>query len=91
MILNANDRALCVFFKTLFDKWFRLQTYYLSNGVLEIVEQFTYLEIIFQYDTKFTKTEKKLSDQGRKAMFALRKNIRGMLLNHETFLSLFDC
>lgn len=90
-MLNANDRALCVFFKTLFDKWFRQQTYYLSNDVLEIVEQLTYLEIIFQYYTKFTKTEKQLSDQGRKAMFALRKNIRGIILNHEPILSLFDC
>lgn len=90
-MLNANDRALCVFFKTLFDKWFRQQTYYLSNDVLEIVEQLTYLEIIFQYYTKFTKTEKQLSDQGRKAMFALRKNIRGIILNHEPLLSLFDC
>lgn len=61
-MLNANDRALCVFFKTLFDKWFRQQTDYLSNDVLEIVEQLTYLEIIFQYYTKFTKTEKQLSD-----------------------------
>lgn len=90
-MLNANDRALCVFFKTLFDKWFRQQTYYLSNDVLEIVEQLTYLEIIFQYYTKFTKTEKQLSDQGRKAMFALRKNIRGIILNHEPILSLFNC
>lgn len=90
-MLNANDRALCVFFKTLFDKWFRQQTYYLSNDVLEIVEQLTYLEIIFQYYTKFTKSEKQLSDQGRKAMFALRKNIRGIILNHEPILSLFDC
>lgn len=90
-MLNANDRALCVFFKTLFDKWFRQQTDYLSNDVLEIVEQLTYLEIIFQYYTKFTKTEKQLSDQGRKAMFALRKNIRGIILNHEPILSLFDC
>lgn len=88
-MLNANDRALCVFFKTLFDKWFRQQTYYLSNDVLEIVEQLTYLEIIFQYYTKFTKTEKQLS--GRKAMFALRKNIRGIILNHEPILSLFEC
>lgn len=63
----------------------------IGNDVLEIVEQFTYLGIIFQYNTKFTKAQKQLSDQGRKAMFAFRKNIRGMILNHETLLSLFDC
>lgn len=63
----------------------------IGNDALEIVEQFTYLGIIFQYNTKFTKAEKQLSDQGRKAMFAFRKNIRGMILNHETLLSLFDC
>lgn len=49
----------------------------------------TYLEIIFQYDIIFTKAEKQSSDQGRKAIFAFRKNFTGMLLNHETLFSLF--
>lgn len=60
------------------EKWF------IGNNELEIVK----LRIIFQYYTKFTKAKKQLSDKGSKAMFDLMKNISGMLLNHETLLSL---
>ena len=56
-----------------------------------MVEQFTYLGIIFNYNNKLTKAEKKLSEQARKALFALKKNIRDMSFNNETLLSLFDC
>lgn len=53
--------------------------------------QFTYLGIIFNYNDKYTKAEKQLSEQGRKELFALKRNIRNMYLNHITQLSLFDC
>ena len=49
------------------------------------------LGIIFNYNNKFTKAEKKLSEQARKALFALKKNISDMSFNNETLLSLFDC
>lgn len=56
----------------------------IGNDILEIVEQIIYLGFIFQYNTKFKKAEKQLSDQGRKAMIGLSVNIRCMLLNHKT-------
>ena len=34
--------------------------------------------------------QQKLSEQGRKAMFALRRNVKSMCLNYVTLLSLFD-
>ena len=46
------------------------EKWYIGDEVLETVEQFTYLEIIFNYNNKFTKAEKKLSGQTRKAFFA---------------------
>ena len=64
---------------------------------IETVEQFIYLGIIFNYNDKFTKAEKKLSEQDRKVLFAFKKNtctctcISNMSFNNETLLSLFDC
>ena len=55
------------------------------------VDQFTYLGIIFNYNYKFTKAKKNLSEQARKALFALKNNISDMSFNNETLLSLFDC
>ena len=49
------------------------------------------LGIIFNYNNKFTNAEKKLSEQAREALFALKKNISDMSFNNETLLSLFDC
>jgi hypothetical protein len=64
---------------------------WLYDGVqLKVVDHFTYLGIVFNYNNKFTMAEKKISDQGKKAMFALNTNIRNMHLNKETVLSLFD-
>jgi hypothetical protein len=70
----------------------KLNEKWLYNGsALDIVENFTYLGIVFNYNNKFTMAEKKIADQGRKAIFALNTNIRSMNLNKETVLSLFDC
>ena len=52
--------------------------WHIGNDVWEIVNQFTYLGILFNFNNKFTKAEKQLSEHGRKALFALTKNIRGM-------------
>ena len=42
------------------------------------------------YNGKYTEAEKQLAMQGRKAVFALNRNINGLFLNNETLLSLFD-
>lgn len=54
----------------------------LRLNIVKILEQIIYLGFIFQYNTKFKKAEKQLSDQGRKAMIGLSVNIRCMLLSH---------
>ena len=64
---------------------------HIGEHVLEIVDQFTYLGIIFNYNDKYTNAEKQVSEQGRKALFVLKRNVRNMCLNHTTQLSLFDC
>ena len=61
-----------------------------DNTEIEVVNKFTYLGLCFNYNGKFTEAEKQLGMQGRKAVFALNKNINGLFLNNETLLSLFD-
>ena len=57
---------------------------------IEVLNQFTYLGIVLNYNGKFLATQKQLAAQGRKALFALRANITDMSLNHCTMFSLFD-
>ena len=61
-----------------------------DNCELDIVDSFNYLGLCFYYNGKFNFAEKQLASQGRKALFALYKNINDMYLNVETSLSLFD-
>ena len=66
------------------------EKFYFDNCELDIVDSFNYLGLCFYYNGKFNFAEKQLASQGRKALFALYKNINDMYLNLETSLSLFD-
>ena len=67
------------------------EKFYINNNTeVKVVNKFTYLGLCFNYNGKFTEVEKQLAMQGRKAVFALNKNINGLSLNNETLLSLFD-
>ena len=67
------------------------EKFYIDNNTeIEVVNKFAYLGLCFNYNGKFTEAEKQLAMQGRKAVFALNKNINGLFLNNETLLSLFD-
>ena len=57
---------------------------------IEVLNQFTYLGIVLNYNGKFLVTQKQLAAQGRKALFAMRANTLDMSLNHCTMFSLFD-
>ena len=61
------------------------------NGIrIEVVNTFNYLGLLFYYNGKFTITEKLIANQGRKAMFAMAKSCRGLSLNTETEIYLFN-
>ena len=69
----------------------RPQESLLYNGEeIDIVDEFCYLGIVFNYNDKFYKTQKQLSLQCRKAMFAMKRKCSDMTLNYNTLLSLFD-
>ena len=66
------------------------EKFYFDYCELDIVDSFNYLGLCFYYNENFNFAEKQLVSQGRKALFALYKNINDMYLNVETSLSLFD-
>lgn len=66
------------------ERWF-------YNGTsIDVVDKFTYLGIVFNFNNKFNVAEKQLSDQGRKAAFSVNSNIKSLHLNPESLLSVFD-
>ncbi len=64
---------------------------WLYNGdAIEIVNTFKYLGMLFSYNGKFNITQKQLSEQGRKAMFLLMREIHQHNFNIDTLLHLFN-
>ena len=66
------------------------ETWSYDGESLDIVDDFCYLGIVLIYNGKFHKTQKHLSLQCRKAMFALKRKCVDMNFNYCTLLSLFD-
>jgi hypothetical protein len=57
---------------------------------LEIVNTFNYLGMLFNFNGKFSKTQKHIADQGRKALFAITSKLKQCNFNIETKCSVFD-
>ena len=66
------------------------ETWTYNGRKLEIVEEFNYLGVLLNYNGKFRKTQQKVAEQGRKALFAIMKVCRKHFFNFETQLSVFD-
>ena len=45
------------------------------NEVLDIVDEFNYLGMMFNYNGKFSKTQKHAAEQGRKALFSIHVQV----------------
>ena len=67
-----------------------LPDFYYNNNKLDIVDNFSYLGICFNYNAKFSKTKKLLCDQARKAMYSILKKSRSLFLDIDLQLQLFD-
>lgn len=57
---------------------------------IEVVNSFCYLGLLLNYNGKFHVTQKQLSLQCMKALFALKRKCCNMTLNFNSLLSLFD-
>lgn len=64
--------------------------FHFNNSPLEAVDDFSYLGVKFNYNGKFGKTKKHLTDQARKAMFKVMTNIRKLCLPVDIQLQMFD-
>ncbi len=64
--------------------------FYLNGSNLDVVDDFSYLGIKFNFNGKFAKTKKHLVDQARKAMFHVIKKCRKLCLPVDLQLHLFD-
>ena len=66
------------------------ETWVYNGQTMDIVEQFCYLGVLIRYNCKFLNTQKHCAEQGRKAMFSMRRTTSSLCLNVFTMLSLFD-
>jgi len=85
--VNASKTKVVIFSK---GKCKILPTFYFNRTKLDIVEDFSYLGIKFNYNGRLNKTTKHLSDQARKAMFSVLKKSRTLFLDIDLQLHLFD-
>ncbi len=67
-----------------------IQPFFYNNLKLDLVDDFSYLGVKFNYNGKFNKTLKYLCDQARKAMFSLLKKARKLCLDFDLQLQLFE-
>ena len=73
--VNTNKTKIVIFRKSgnikISEEWFY------KDMKMKIVNTFTYLGLLFNYDGSFLQTQKKLGDQGRKAPLNLFNRERG--------------
>ena len=68
----------------------RNEQWFYGGKKLDIVNQFNYLGLLFNYNGKFFQTQKHTAQQGRKAMFSLMSNLRKFKFNIQTQCAVFD-
>ncbi len=61
-----------------------------GDSVLEVVENYTYLGIVFSWNGKFDKAKQELAKKATRAMFAIIQKGRRMNLEIDLMLKLFD-
>ena len=66
------------------DKW------YYNGEELEVVNEFNYLGFLLSFNGKFGNSQKRIAEQGRKAMYALNIICKKHCFNIVTKISIFD-
>ena len=81
--VNIKKTKVVVFRKNL--RLYDYEKVYIDDSLIEIVNTFNYLGLHFNYNGKYTVAEKQLAEQGRKASFALSKQIKDMYTGGQKF------
>ena len=66
------------------------EKWYFNGCKLDVVNEFIYHGVLFFYNGKFARTQKRFAEQGRKALFPILNVCRNNFFNIETMLSVFD-
>jgi predicted glutamine amidotransferase len=85
--INASKTKIVIFNKR---KITEKSVFTLNNEILNVVDDFTYLGIIFMHNGSFSKNRIKLLDQGRKVMYSMLKKCRSLGLPIDLQLKMFD-
>ena len=85
--INASKTKIVIFNKR---KITEKPVFTLNNEILNVVDDFTYLGIIFMRNGSFSKNRIKLLDQGRKAMYSILNKCRSLGLPIDLQLKMFD-
>lgn len=65
-------------------------TLFYDNAEVEIVDSFSYLGLLLNFNGKFNVTQKHVADQSKKSVFLLLKEFNKHNFNICTLLSIFD-
>ncbi|XP_069141192.1 uncharacterized protein [Argopecten irradians] len=86
--VNIDKTKIVVFRKS---KRLQANEYWTFQGrAIDIVDNFCYLGLVFNYNGRFTLALNTLASQGRKSYYLLNSRMKKYMLNVETKLSLFD-
>ena len=67
-----------------------IPTFQFGETQLEVIDQYKYLGLIFNFNGKFTKAKNLWYDKGTRAMFALLRRGRQLQLPVDIMIHLFD-
>lgn len=85
--VNVEKTKIIVFSKR---KVKQNMNFHISGKSIEIVNSYTYLGTIFNYNGNFCSARKKIVDQAQKALFAMYRKIKNITLPVDLQLQLFD-
>ena len=82
------EKTKCIIFSK--GKVRKTNTFYINGQVIERVDQFCYLGIVFKYNNTFQESIKLNVDKARKALFKLKSFATKVNLSTQVMLHLFD-
>ena len=85
--INVSKTKITVFSR---GKIRKIPKFFFGENELEVVGQYKYLGLIFNYNGKFTEAKKQLVVKGNRAMFLLLRKCRQLQLPIDIQLELFD-
>ena len=88
LTLNINKTKVVVFRNV--GKLRDNEKWYYNGCQLESVTEFNYLGILFFYNGKFSRTQRRAAEQGCKVLFSILNVCNKNYFNIETMLSVFD-